>query len=105
MQRSVERVPLVGQRFAHGYCLVGIGDVELENVGLGWQLSGGALGEPEASTGAGEDDLGALFLCEFCCSECKRGVGEDTGDEESFSVEKAHGQRPYIRRDAVTVLG
>ena len=62
VQRAVHPTPSLAQRVAHGGYLGGVGDVELQHLGLLGQLPGRALRQGQTSTGAGEDDLGALLL-------------------------------------------
>ena len=98
VQQAVEAVPALGQRRAGGAQLVGGRHVDLEDVGLGGQLAGRALGQREGAAGAGEHDVGALFLGQAGHREGQRGVGEDARDEEPLAVEESHCASEVMRR-------
>ena len=51
------------ERVAHGVEVLGHGDVELEHLDLARQLAGRALGQAEATAGAGEHDARRPARC------------------------------------------
>ena len=84
-------------RVAHGLDVGGVGDVELEHVGLGRELAGRALGERQPAAGAGEEHLRPLLLGQPGDAEGEGGVGEHAGDEDALAVEEGHGARDCHR--------
>jgi len=65
--------------------------IELEDRRNGVEFAGGALGERDRSASTGQDDLSAFGDRQFGHTERQRGIGENTGDNELFSVEDSHG--------------
>ena len=109
MEGAVDAAPALAELVADGGDVRRVGDVELEHVGLGGELAGGALGERQPAPGAGEDHLGALLLREAGDAEREGGVGEDAGDEDALAVEEGHGPetatpRRLLRRAARTPM-
>ena len=91
VQRAVHPVPPATELVPHRRDLRRVGDVELQHIRRLRQLASGALGEREATPGAGEDHLRALFLREPRHAERERGVGEHAGDEDPLAIEEGHG--------------
>jgi hypothetical protein len=71
--------------------VVGVGDVELEDVGLGREPPGHALREAHGSAERGEDDLRPLLLGAAGDREGDGGVGQHTGDEDALTFEEHRG--------------
>src|SRR5262249_6078007 len=68
--------------------VVGVGDVELDDLGLGRELAGGALGEAHDAAERAQHHLRPLLLGEARDTEADRGVVEDAGDEDPLAVEE-----------------
>jgi len=70
--------------------VVGLVDVQLEDLGRGGEPPGGALGEGHPAAEAGEDELGAFPLGQLGDAERDGLRREDAGDEQLLSLEQ-HG--------------
>ena len=99
VQHAVQRTPPVAQRRGDRGDLLGLVDVELEDVGWVGQALGDALGDAHATAETGEDDLGPLTLRALGDGEGDRLLGEDAGDEQALAVEE-HRESVGLRRAA-----
>ncbi len=67
--------------------MIGIVDVEFENVGWLRQTAGGPLCEPQPPSKTGQDKGRALFLCDPGGVPGNRIVREHTCDQQSLPIE------------------
>lgn len=90
MEGSVDPAPLLLQGVAHLADVVGVRDVELEDLGFDVELAGGSFRERQAATCSGQNKVGAFGLRELSDTKGERGVGEHTGNEDVLSIEDSH---------------
>ncbi len=67
--------------------MIGVGHVELDDLGLRGKPARGALREAHGPTERAEDDLGALLLGELGDRVGDRSVVEHSGHEDALTVE------------------
>jgi len=82
--QAVEGAPARSEVLGCCSKLLGLGDVDLDDVDRLGELAGGPPGEREPATGSGQDDLGSLFLSDASDTESERRVGEYPGHEDPF---------------------
>lgn len=70
--------------------MIRIGHIELSDRRGRGEFPGGALGDGESASGAGEHHGGTLLLCQLGDSECQRRVGEDARDYQPLSSKNRH---------------
>ena len=68
-----------------------VGDVELEDVGVGASLRAVRVVREQAPAGAGEHHLRPFSLGQLGHAEGQGVLGEHTGDEDPLAVEQSHG--------------
>ena len=65
--------------------------IELEDRRNGIKFAGGALGECDRSASTGQHDLSTFGDRQFRHTECQRGIGQNTGDDEFLALKDSHG--------------
>ena len=90
MEDAVERAPALLDVVDDGGDVVGVVDVELEDVGRVGQAVGDPLRDPHPAAEAGEHDLRAFLLRALGDGVGDRALGEDPGDEQAAAFEQ-HG--------------
>ena len=88
VQDAVDAAPALAQVLRDGLDVLGLVDVELEHVGHGVELAGGALGHALGAAEAGQDDLGARRLGLLGDLERDRLAVDDAGDQELLALQR-----------------
>jgi hypothetical protein len=65
-------------------------DIEFDDWRRLWQAARDASRKTECATEASKHNIGAFFLGNFGDMESDRSIGENTGNEDIFSLEYAH---------------
>ena len=88
VEHAVEPAPLLGEVITKVGQMVGVGDVELEHLGLARQALDGASGDTHRPPERRQRNLGALLLRQPRDRERDRRLGEDAGYEDALAREQ-----------------
>ena len=88
VQDAVEPAPPLAEVITEGGEVAGVGDVELEHLGLARQALDGASGDAHRPPERRQRNLGALLLRQPRDRECDRRLGEDAGYEDALAREQ-----------------
>src|SRR5712691_7897912 len=101
VDEPVEPAPALLERLGKSVDLFLVVDVHLQDLGGRFHPAGALLGQAHDAPEAGQDDVGALFLCRLGNREGDAGWGEDAGNQDLLPLEDARHGGPTLSEPAL----
>src|SRR5437016_4338995 len=100
VDEAVEAAPALLERLREGVDLFLLVDVHLQDLWSWFHPAGALLRQAHHPAEAGQDDVGALFLCRVGDRERDAGRGEHAGDQDLLPFEDARHGGPILSEPA-----